>query len=204
MGAVFGTAPLAEYLSSVTWHKAFNQLSMVGALLALSIFLFVRQSPASRLDHVKATKKISFRDSFKEVGGNAQTWWLFLYAFLIWGPVTVFSGLWGTDFIKILYGISTIEASQFSWYFWLPLAAASPVWGYLTNYLRLRNPVMRISSLMGLFATTAMVAYPDISMQMMRLMLVIYGIAASGHIISFAVVKDINKAFSCIDCLRSE
>jgi len=81
VGAVFGTAPLAEYLSSVTWHNAFNQLSIVGGVLALSIFLIVRQSPASTLDYVKGTKKISLRESFKEVGGNTQTWWLFFYAF---------------------------------------------------------------------------------------------------------------------------
>ena len=192
LGAVFGTAPLAEHLATVNWHTAFDQLAVVGAGLAVVIFLIVRQSPTGSEVHAEA-KDLSFRDSIRIVGGNSQTWWLFFYAFLIWGPVTVFSALWGTDYLKTLYSISTVEASQFSWYFWLALAGSSPVWGCLTDKIGQRGPVMRISSALGFAVSIAMIAYPEISMPAMRVLLILFGTAVSGHIISFAVVKDINK-----------
>ncbi len=165
---------------------------MVGIVLALMVFLLVGHYPERKQTNAEA-KRMTLHASFKTVSVNPQTWWLFAYAFLIWGPVTVFSALWGTDYLKTLYNIGTVEASQFSWYFWLSMAVASPAWGYITDKIGQRGPVMRVSSALGFVASVIMIAYPEISMPMMRLMLVFFGVAVSGHIISFAVVKDINQ-----------
>jgi MFS family permease len=192
LGAVFGTEPLAEALSSMTWRAAFDQLAFFGLGLAVIILAFVRSSPKGEAVH-KQAHAMTVSESFKEVVSNKQSWWLFVYAFLIWGPVTVFSALWGTAYLSTLYHITTAQAAVFSWYFWLPTAIASPIVGYWSDYMGARGPLMRWTAALGVVATAAMIGLHEISMPMMKCLLVLFGIAASGQILSFAVVTDVHR-----------
>lgn len=192
LGAVFGTAPLASYLSSVHWRIAFNQLACFGGILAVLIFLVVRKSPQGEDIHHDG-QALTVLDSAQTVMGNWQSWWLFLYAFLMWGSVTIFCALWGTDYLSALYNISTVEAAKFSWYFWLTMAIASPFLGYLSDSMGQRGPILRWSAALGVLVTALMISPIEVSMGTMRVLMSLFGLAVTGHIISFAVVKDINK-----------
>lgn len=195
MGAGAITALLSWHLESVSWREAFTHLGLFGLGLLVAFVLFIKRSPQHAITENKQLEQLGVKASFLVIAKNKQTWYLFAYAFLMWGPVTIFAGLWGPQFLEVQHGLSTSEASSIIlWYFWTPMALISPFIGYLSDFMKLRKPLMWITAVLGFVATVIMVQKPDVSLGFTQIVLAVFGVATSGQILSFAVAREINRA----------
>ena len=193
MGAGAITALLSWHVQEAGWRQSFNHLGIFGLGLLVALILFIRRSPEGESTESSA-KQLGVKESFMMIAKNTQTWFLFLYAFLMWGPVMVFAGLWGPQFIILQHGLSMNEAtSMILWYFWTPMAVVSPFVGYLSDYMGMRKPIMWVTAVVGFVSTVLMVQLPDVSLSATHILLALFGMATSGQILSFAVAKEINR-----------
>lgn len=194
VGAGAINAILSWHLESVTWREAFTHLGIIGLILLVAYLLFIQSSPKNEESNVAISKKLGVKESFLTIAKNTQTWYLFAYAFLMWGPVTIFAGLWGPQFLEAQHGVSTTEAVQMIlWYFWTPMALVSPFIGYFSDAMKLRKPLMWLTAVLGFVATAMMVQRPDIPLWLTHVLLAVFGMATSGQILSFAVAGEINR-----------
>jgi len=194
MGAMGGEVPLSRAVQQFGWRGTIEALVVIGAILTVLVWLVIRDYPQGQSSSIKALPKQSMRTSLQQVLSNRQTWWVGLYAFSNWGTVTVFAALWGIPFLMALYHISSTEAAMMVAMIWLGLATASPVVGWLSDWLGRRNGLLTACALLGAICSAVAIFVAHLPLWFMFVLLFGFGIAASGQILSFAVINDINQS----------
>ena len=192
VGAMFGEMPLAKLIEIVGWRNASFILSFIGLILAMCIWLVIRDYP----DHMEhPTHRRLWREEWQRlhaVCSRSYTWITGAYACTIWTPIAVFAALWGVPYLQQKFGISVLTASGMCSMIWLGIGVGSPLLGWVSDHIRSRRISLAISALFGLVSTVFLLYVPDVSAGSMYLVLFFLGIGAGGQTVSFAVVKDNN------------
>ena len=98
VGALAATAPLAWLITVVSWRSVFVAVGAASLVLALAIWLFVRESP----DAVKpAAAGGNWRHALAAVAANPATWPPFWVNVGISGAYMTFIGLWASPFLSM-------------------------------------------------------------------------------------------------------
>lgn len=193
IGAICGQAPLAATIAAMGWRHAFVGLAIVGLFLAVLVWCFVRDRPAGHINptaHRETTAH--FLHSLRVICGHPQTWFLALYSFTSWAPITAFAALWGVPYLANVYGISPLEAAAPCVMIWVGIGLGSPLIGWWSDHIGCRVMPLAIASLLGLISTVAILYLPHVSWDMIWVLLFILGLAASGQSLSFGLVRDNN------------
>ena len=106
IGALGAAAPLAVFVGVTGWRAAFFWLGGISVLLALLVFLLVRNRPQDMglptindVDGIvvdaqtqAADDAMTFKATLKMALTNWNFWWLAVYAFAVYGPMMGFQG----------------------------------------------------------------------------------------------------------------
>ncbi len=191
VGAIFGEVPLAALINYTGWRKASFILAIVGVLLSVLLWTFIRDFP-HRSTQEKPTRRL--RDEWHrliEVWRHKYTWVTAGYAFAIWGPITVFAALWGVPFLQEKYQVSVVVASSMCSMIWIGIGIGSPFLGWVSDRFNSRKIALSLSSVLGLVATIILL-YTPISMTWAYFVLFVFGLGSGGQTVSFAVIADNN------------
>lgn len=194
VGAISGEMPLSALTERVGWRNASFILAVIGLLLAICLWYFIRDYPHQPTQSMPTRR---FRDEWKrlmEVCSRSYTWLTGAYAFAIWTPITVFAALWGVPFLQVKYQTSVLVASGMCSMIWIGIGAGSPLLGWLSDRCCSRRLALAISSICGLVAAMIVLYVPNVPMSYMYAVLFMYGFGAGGQTVSFAVVKENNPA----------
>ncbi|MBY0545192.1 MAG: MFS transporter, partial [Gammaproteobacteria bacterium] len=189
LGAIVASTPLAIYISHYGWRSAILYLAIAGFVLAVLMGLIVRDSPTP----IVKEKPIGELGRLKTICKNSQTWYIGIYAFLLWAPMIIFGELWGIPYLRSYYSISTETASIVIDMVWLGNALSCSLTGMLSEYIGRRKGVLNSMSVLGLIVSLGMIAMPHISFTAMCVLAFLLGCSASGAILTFAMVNEINE-----------
>lgn len=187
LGAMFGEEPLAYVVNTYGWQQAVYNLSIAGALITLFIMFFVKNNSANKLK--KSTS--SFRDIFARLRvllQNKQVWYLAVFAFFCWGPVTVFTELWGVSFLKAHLNISKIAAAKLASSIWIGIAIGAPIIGFIAAKLNKNRSILIFCSIAGFIATLWFIFGPADNIVVAHALAMVFGIAAASNILVFNMV----------------
>jgi sugar phosphate permease len=190
VGAMIAEAPLAAFVGRFGWRPSIMTIGIIGLVLALLVWLFVRNYPSKQKSSINNTD--NGLHGGKEVLSSTQTWFIAIYSFASWSPVLVFAGLWGVNYLASLYHISTIKAALPMMMVWLGIAVTCPLIGWWSDFMGRRNILLILVQAVGLIAII-FILYVPVPFSAMYLLLFMMGVAASGQSLAFGVVKDINK-----------
>ncbi|MBX9586517.1 MAG: MFS transporter [Gammaproteobacteria bacterium] len=193
MGAMGGEAPLASAVNKFGWRPTITWLAFAGGLLALCILFIVHHKPEGTQHSSQKSKDYGIMRSIQSVLGNLQTWWLALYAFACWAPITAFASLWGVPYLMARYNVSNTLASEAMAMVWIGLGIASPIIGWYSDQLGRRRSLLNFCALVGVIASVILLYVPTIPFALTFVLLFAFGVATAGQILSFAVVRDINR-----------
>jgi len=191
LGALCGELPVAAMLDHMIWRVVMVIFGAVGALLTILCFMIVRDNPYNKR---RIPEHHHLMQELKEILRSAQTWWVALYAFCGWGPIAVFAALWGVPYLRIRFQVPTTYAALAMALVWLGVGCMSPILGWFSDKLGRRCLLLRLTSLIGLLSSLALFYLPGITFGYSFFLLLGIGIAASGQILSFALVKDNNRS----------
>lgn len=196
VGAIVGETPLAIAVGHWGWRHAIIFLGIIGFLLSLLTWLIVRDSPesVSKGYRFQPTSKKTFLQSFRQVAANKQTWFIALYSFMVWAPITAFAALWGVPFLVVAYGISTKAASAACTMIWLAIGIGCPLLGWWSDKVNLRCRPLKFAASLGLFGLIPIIYIPHLPLFLLYICLFLVGLAASGQSLAFGVVKDNNHS----------
>jgi MFS family permease len=193
MGAMGGEAPLATAVNKFGWRPTITWLAFVGGLLAIIILIIVHHKPDGPHHSSQKSKDFGVGRSVRTVLGNAQTWWLGLYAFACWAPITAFASLWGVPYLMARYDVSNTLASTAMAMVWIGLGIASPLLGWYSDQLGRRRGLLNFCAIVGVIAALGILYVPQMPFAITFVLLFAFGVATAGQILSFAVVRDINR-----------
>lgn len=192
-GAMGGELPLAYFVNHFGWKEVMVFLGVIGLVIGLVSFFVIRdfKSKDQQLHHHENKQPI-----FASIAGilkSSQNAFIAIYAFALWAPVAIFAALWGIPYLMERYGISNTRAAFACGMIWLGIAITSPFIGWLSDYLGKRKGLLVFCASLGFLSTCIFLYVPEISFTLCLLLLFLFGVASSGQILSFALVKDNNR-----------
>jgi len=191
-GAMSGQMPLSYAVSHLGWRHTMFMLASIGIALAIIVWIVLNYKKDILNKHA-ITETRSLTQRFREIITNPQTWYIAIYACLLWAPMSGFASLWGVPFLKHVYGLSKHEAAAVCSLMWLGLALASPLLGWISTAAKSRKWPLAISALFGVIAFTLLIAFHIPSITIAGILVFIAGAACSGQALSFTTVKEINS-----------
>ena len=200
VGSLIAAAPLAALSSWIGWRFSFMAVGAFTLLLAILVWLFVRDRPTDLgwpvLHESKAPSGAppGLMQGVKKVLTYRYFWFLGIWFFFTLGIFFSFGGLWGGPFLMQVYGLSKGETGRILSMIAVGMVVGSPLLSFLSNRVfRGRKPVIMISSMI-LLGITALLAFYTQSMSVPALYLLCLGLGIFSSaivVIGFTSAKEL-------------
>ena len=141
MGAIGATTPLALLSETFGWRGAFLCMAIVTLLLAVTMYLVVRDHPHQQAGTLPPAPP-SMSDIFsglRTVFGSSRFWRLAPLAFASYGAMITVLGLWGGPYLMHTYGLSKTTASGILLAIPVGAICGAPLWGRWSDKLGRRK-----------------------------------------------------------------
>lgn len=131
IGAIYGGAPLS-YMREAWGYQAVIELFAVGGLALAFLTYWI-------VPDVKEPPKSTVIADVKEVLGNSRVIWTCIFAGLMVGPLEGFADVWGTVFLKQVYGFEGTAAASLPSMIFIGMCFGAPLLSFIAekigNYL---------------------------------------------------------------------
>lgn len=193
MGAVIGVYPIAMILKHHSWQITQVGAGVMGFFLALLLWLVLRDRPEQPANPCKSqliTEKLTEKQRLSIVLSAPQTWWVGVYAFCSWAPMTIFPAWWGIVFLSSYFQVNEVQAGQLITFIWLGNALASPFVGWWSNRINSRRIPLITAAILAMISSSILLYWPNLSWYTMSVILFLFGMASSAQAITFGLVQD--------------
>lgn len=123
VGAILASAPLAFLVGLVGWRASFFWLGGFMIIIAGLNFIILRNKPSekgyptvSEIDGVEYYQqqgvKVPFKENVAKLFRMKNYWMIAIYAFMIYGTVMGFQGLWCIPYLQQIYGLPKQQAAN--------------------------------------------------------------------------------------------
>ncbi|MBE0612417.1 MAG: MFS transporter [Burkholderiales bacterium] len=198
LGAVSAGVPLRMLVDAFGWRNVLSVAAVVTGLLAVAIWVAVRDDPTERgYASYAPTPPSRHAPIFESIGRALATrnvWLVFLISGAVSGPALTFGGLWGVPFLSTHYGISTSQASMITSLLLVSWAVAGPFVGALSDRLRKRKPLYVLGALLATAGWCAALLIPGLPLSLLVVLLGFIGCASSAVMVGFAIAKESTPA----------
>jgi MFS family permease len=194
IGAVSAGVPLRLLVDAFGWRSVLGVSGAITGLLAVLIWLAVRDDPAERGYRSYAASPPARRTSklagIRRSLATRNVWLVFLISGAVAGPTLAFGGLWGVPFLTTHYGLSTAQAATVTSLLLVSWALAAPIVGALSDRLRRRKPLYALGSLLATAGWCAALLLPRLPLALLVVLLVLTGFASACAMLGFAIAKE--------------
>lgn len=194
LGGMLGQAPLRLAVEGLGWRGTMIGLAGVAAVLAILSFLVIPRRPPEKIQERLARTASGHRGGVGQVLRNPQSWCCAAIGFGLSSVMLGFVGLWGVPWLNTVRGFSLAEAAAVASFLFLGWALGAPIWGWLTDYIGRRKPIMLAGVLVniGLFS---LILYADLSSpSLLSLLFFLAGLAGSSMTVVFSAMRELNTA----------
>jgi predicted MFS family arabinose efflux permease len=188
-GAMLGQAPLAALVAASGWRGAMLTIGIAGIVLAIGLWLFVRDGTPAPTTSSQPTSLLS---GLKLVMSNSQTWLLALFGLACTGPMLAFSGLWGIPYISRVYDIDRTSAAAIMSLMYVGWMIGAPGIGWLSDHLGRRRPLMVGGIALAALTLLVILYVPGLPLPLLGLFFIVNGAGSAAMVLSFATGREHN------------
>ena len=153
LGSLSAAAPLAFLSTRLGWRFSFVLVGAITLLLAILVWLFVRDRPADKGWPSPADRagsepvQVGLLEGMKKVLAYPWFWPVAVWFFFDCAVFFSFGGLWGGPYLMQVHGLTKGEAGKILSMLAIGMIVGSPLVSYLSNRVfRGRKPVLVLSS----------------------------------------------------------
>lgn len=113
LGIILATLPLAAAVEVAGWRMAFNWAAGVSILVAVLIFIVIRDNPKPKVDETRVSETLI--ESFMQLGIilKNKTFWTFVPLMLVgYSSVATIVTLWSGPYLEAVLGMDTIARGE--------------------------------------------------------------------------------------------
>ena len=197
VGAVAGGVPLRLMVAAFGWRPVMAALSLLLALLAVAIWIAVRDDPAERgyasynpqANAMKA-QGAGILSGIAEVFSYRNIRLFVLIPGGVTGPVLTFAGLWGVPYLVSVRGFSQTSAAAVTSAMLIALAVGGLMFGAWSDTVRWRK-LPYAAGVAGVAACWAVViVFPALPQTLLVVTLVLSALGSGCMVLSFAFCKE--------------
>ncbi len=195
IGGVFGGVPLRMLLDAFGWRPVMMVSAAVTAVLAVAIWLRVRDDPTDRgyrshrPPHAGDGHAVSVLQGVMRVLTYRNVWILLIVPIGVAGAVLTVGGLWGVPWLRQVYGLEARSAAAVVSALLVSWALGGPLLGTLSERLGRRKPLLVAGCAVALACWT-LLALVRLPLPAAIAVLLVGGFAAGILIIGFAFNKE--------------
>jgi len=203
-GAILASAPLAFLVGRVGWRPSFFWLGGFMLVIAILNFVILRNKPqdkgyptVSEIDGVdyystKAAAKVPFTENVKKLFGMRNYWLIAVYAFVIYGTVMGFQGLWFIPYVQHIYGLPKQEAANMLMFWPIGMAIGCFSIGWASDrLLKSRRKASLYGMIIYVLTWVPIVIWPaSIPVQVFYPMLFIMGFFCGAYVPNYAHIAE--------------
>lgn len=195
VGATLAGVPLRAAVDAFGWRGVMVASAIATALVALAIWVVVRDDPAERgyASYYPAAQggaaPAGMGALLREALSYRNTWLFLLASGGFSCIVLTFAGLWGVPFLVSNHGFTTSQAAATASAMLVSFAVASIAYGPISERLGRRKPVM-VAGLTVTMLLWAAVIFAPVTGALLVTLLIGVGIASGSFILTFAFAKE--------------
>ena len=197
IGAVLAGVPLSEMIVIAGWRTAMAASGFITLVIALVIWLVVRDDPEDAGYQSYAHKTVRKDGSLppltalKSVISKRDTWFLFFAGGLSAAPVLVFAGLWGVPYLTQVYGLERTHAATITATMLIAWAFGGPTLGAISDRMgRRKQPYLAANGITAL--CWAVFLFVPLPYMLLYPLLALTGFTSGALIIGFAFSREVN------------
>ncbi|MCP3659828.1 MAG: MFS transporter [Bacteroidetes bacterium] len=197
LGASIGGTPLRLLTLEIGWENTYKLFALVGLLLAVLVYIIVRDKPKGSKYDEKKIKKINPSNIFeglKQVIKTPQAWLIALFGALMYMPITVLGIAWGIPLLKSIYSISDLKAAPIAAAMFIGAALGSPIFALLSDYHKSRKFPMYFGGICCLVIWIVIIRVPNIPIYFMYSLFFAGGFFYTAKILTFAANCEIQAS----------
>jgi len=195
IGATVGDAPMSLLMNHFGWRQITLAMGAIFLLLLIAIIVFIREK--SQVVQLRRDEQpFNVVQGLKCITHNSQTWINSIYIGFLYGPTAAFAGLWGVPYFTLFFKESTTMAATQIGTIFIGLAIGCPIYGWISNRMGKRIPIMRLSAIMCFILIVviifghSLIPSQHIPQAVIYTVLFLYGFFNSGLIPSYAVATE--------------
>jgi MFS family permease len=197
IGAITADTALSYGIHHGGWRPTLQLTALVGLVLAVLIFAFVRDQPQwmpKVSDSYGSWRRIFLR-MFTLLKGW-RYWVNGIVGAVLFLPVSMFASLWGVDFIHNSFRISPVlAASMTSLIFW-GTVVGMPLVGWFSDRIKRRRILLIVGSFFTLLVTCVLIYVNGINQWEAASLLFAMGLCASPQVLVFSIAKEVSPPMS--------
>lgn len=196
LGAVSGQHPMAVMVESIGWRESLDVLTVLGIAYAILTWFVIQDNK-----NPMGKNRFSASQSFKELLSNVakimrqpQPWLLAAYGLLMFTPTLTLGASWGAGFLIAAYDIPMTQAGGIISLIFIGWAIGCPVFGWISDRMRLRKPPLYISSVGGTICLFIIIYVHMPSTFMLGTLMLFFGIFSGAFLSSFSIARELQPA----------
>jgi sugar phosphate permease len=200
VGSLSAATPLALLSTSIGWRLSFVAVGVITLLLAILVWLFVRDRPADlgwpspSEPQGPSPPADGLLAGMKKVLTCPRFWPIAIWFFFDCAVFFSFGGLWGGPYLMQVYGCTKAEAGQILSMLAIGMIVGSPMLSFLSNRIfQGRKPVLMVSGFV-LVCLTALLAFATEDLPVAGLYLLCLGLGVFSSaivVIGFTTTKEL-------------
>lgn len=196
IGGMVGDDLISKLIEFHGWRHTIYDFALVGLVLALVIFLLMRDRPKDLLPQTRPMmSQMTFRKLWPEVLvliKNPLIWVVGVVGLLTYLPASAFAELWGVPFLKTAYGLNREGAAHAISFVFLGLAIGNPLIGWISDSIRQRRLPLLIGAALASVVGFVLVYVPNLSKTELYSLLFLFGVFSSVETLVFAIGREIS------------
>jgi MFS family permease len=192
-GAMTGQLPIAALQDKIGWRSTMLVLAAIGLALALLVFNVLKYKKCKFIVSHLHSGSTRTKNNLLQIFTKPQTWFIALYACLLWAPMSGFASLWGVPFLTSADQLTPASSAFICSFMWLGLALCSPLIGILYEVVENKKLLFSITALIGAASFYFILAY-SLSEVTLAILLFLAGGSCAGQALSFTLIKENNPA----------
>jgi sugar phosphate permease len=191
VGAMIGDIMLRNLVDQFGWQVTIYASAAIGVILTAVIWSIIRDAKSQQTPF--HSQSLNFRGLLLGLWGalkNPQIWLNGLIGLLLYLSLSAFGELWGIQYLEQSHGFSKVAAAHANSLIFLGWAVGGPLWGWLSDTIRLRRLPILMASVFSLIIVILLLYVPGLSDMQIYLLLFTFGLASSAQILVFAIARE--------------
>lgn len=193
IGGAIGERFLSQCVQgSLGWRGTMYLCAKIAIVLAILIWFVVRDKPKqAQIAESSNAKQCNVWQHLLQVIRIPQVWWNGLFSGFTFAIIAAFAALWAVPFLQQVYGLTLVHAAQMSSILFIGTALGTPVFGWLSDRIGRRKPIMFFGSIVSAITMISILYIPELPLPLMNALFFILGFSVGCYAIAFAVVREI-------------
>lgn len=193
---IFSQIYLATFVEKVGYKSALSTGLIAGIILAVVLFLVVRDRPREqRLELKTLGNQLTLKQTLFGLGSvltKRETWLIGAVGLLLYLPASAFLDLWGIPYLETAYRINSEKAAMMISLVYFGWIIAGPLIGAFSDRIRLRCMPLLVTSIFSTIFSAMAFYIPNLPMPILYTLLFLFGVTCGSHPLVFSLSRENN------------